>query len=506
MTVTFQKLRTNIRTPLFHQEQDNSAAQSFQPNYSAVIVAAVLPNGTAVGGEIETVTSLGQAQLLGGRGSMYEKMADYYLSNNQTVQLKILAVDEPGAGSPAALPVTVVGPATADGVLELYIGDDLLRVPVTATDTPTIIGDAIVALLGVDEAAAVAANSSYQVIAANVAGVVTFTSRQIGEEYNDILITANSDDQIYPAGISLTGTGRLVGGAGNPDITAALASLEAEPFDFFASGFTDTNNINAVRDMFDDTTGRWSDGQQLYGHSWTARNQNLNDLIVFGETRNDQHQTNVGLYNSDTPSFRIAADFMAAAAASLSINPAVPLQTSVLSKVRPPKKADRFSQPEREILLNSGIATTTVNGGNQVAIERSITSYRVDSFNNPDASYLDVQTLAINQFRMKDMKALIEGKYAKKILVDSGSLGASNTDTVTPAAIRGALIARYQTLEEETSMVENSAQYAKDIIVERDENDQNRVNILDTPINAGQLRVVALRNQFRTSAQVGSAA
>ena len=505
MTVQFQKLPNNIRTPLFHQEQDNSAAQSFQPFFSVLIVAAVLPHGSAVEGDIETVTSLGQAQELGGRGSMFEHMADFYLENNITVQLKMLAVDEPGAGSKAALPVTVVGPATADGVLELYIADDRLRVPVTAADTATIIGDAIVALLGVNEAAAVALDSRFQVTATNAIGVVTFTARQIGEEYNDILITANSEGEKFPTGISLTGAGRLVGGAGNPDITAALASIEDEPFEYVASGFTDTTNLNALRDLFSDDGGRWSDNQQLYGHGWAVHNKNLNDLITFGDTRNDQHFTNHGLFNSATPTWRQCAGWVGKASASLSINPALPLQTLIVKGIRPPAKADRFSRPEREILLNSGIATATVSASNEIAIERSITSYRVDSFDNPDASYLDVQTLAINQFRMKDMKALIEGTYARKILVDTGSLGASNTDTVTPETIRGRLIARYQRLEETTSMVENTPQYTKDIIVERDPNDSNRVNILDAPINAGQLRVVGVRNQFRTSAQVGSA-
>ena len=503
MAVQFQQLPANIRTPLFHQEQDNSAAQSFQPFFSSLIVAAVLPSGTAVEGDLITVTSLGQAQELGGKGSMFEHMAEFYLQNNITVQLKMLAVDEPGAGSKSALPVTVVGPATADGVLQLYIGDDRLSVPVTEADDITAIGDSIVALLGIDEAAAVALGSRFPVTATNAVGVVTFTSRQIGEEYDDILITANSEGETFPGGVSLTGIDRLTGGAGNPDITAALASLDDESFEYLASGFTDTTNLNALRDLFDDSTGRWSDAQQLYGHGWAVHNKTLNDLLTFGDSRNDQHFSNPGLYNSDTPTFRQCAGWVGKAAASLSINPAVPLQTLTVKGIRPPAKADRFSRQEREILLNNGIATSTVTASGEVAIERSITSYRVDSFDNPDASYLDVQTLAINQFRMKDMKALIEGTYTRKILADSGSLGASNTDTVTPDTIRARLISRYEELEETTSMVENSAQYAQDIIVERDANDPNRVNVLDTPINAGQFRVFAVRNQFRTSANIG---
>ncbi len=48
--------------------------------------------------------------------------------------------------------------------------------------------------------------------------------------------------------------------------------------------------------------------------------------------------------------------------------------------------------------------------------------------------------------------------------------------------------------------MENTPQYAKDLVVERVS--ATRVDILDKPINAGQLIILALRNQFRTSANL----
>ncbi len=278
--------------------------------------------------------------------------------------------------------------------------------------------------------------SEFQVTATNAIGVVTFTSRQSGVEFNDIEIELNLNEEILPAGIVIAGVGRLTGGAGNPDITAEMATLLEEEFSYLASGFTDAANMTVLRDFFDDTTGRWSDGQQKYGHVFTARNEDFATLIAFGLSGNNQHETNVGIFDSSTPNYQIAAAAMASASGSLSVQPALPLQTLVLKSVVAPVKATRFIRQEREQLLSGGIATTTVNPAGQVAIERFVTGYRVNSFDSVDESYLDINTLAINEFRMKDMRSLVESKFARKILVDSGTLAANNEDATTTEAIR----------------------------------------------------------------------
>ena len=495
--VAFTKIPANTKTPLFHQEQDNSAAGGGALDFVSVIVASILASATASAGDLVPISDPGQAALTFGRGSQAHKMAETYLAGNQTVPLKVLAVAD--GTTPGALPLTITGAATADGELAVYIAGEKLSITVSDTDTPTIIGDAIAAALGIDEAAAVTAKSEFQVTATNAIGVVTFTSRQSGVEFNDIEIEVNLNEETLPAGIAVAGVGRLTGGAGNPDITSAMATLLEEEFSYLASGFTDAGNMTVLRDFFDDTTGRWSDGQQLYGHIFTARNEDFATLIAFGLTGNNQHETNVGIFDSSTPNYQIAAAATASASGSLSVHPALPLQTLVLKNVVAPVKATRFIRQEREQLLSGGIATTTVNPAGQVAIERFVTGYRVNSFDSVDESYLDINTLAINEFRMRDMRTLVESKFARKVLVDSGTLAANNENATTPEAIRSELIARYQELEF-LAIVENTKQYAKDLVVERVS--ATRVDILDTPINAGQLIILALRNQFRTSANL----
>lgn len=505
--VAFTKIPADVRTPLLHQEQDNTAAQQSAPSFSVVVIAGVLPSGTAVEGDLNIVTSPGQAELLGGFGSQFEKMAEVHLENNTTVALKMLAVAEPVGGSAGTKDVTITGALTADGNLSLYIGGERLQVAVVlASPTPTDVAAAVVAALGIDESTAVTLKSKFPVIASNVAGVITFDARQKGEEFNDIDIAVNLAGESLPPGIGVTGLGRLTTGTGNPDITTALATILDEEFNQLVTGYTDLTNLDALRDFFNDDTGRWSDGQQLYGHGFSLQNKVFNDSITFGQTRNDQHFSNGTLKDSPTPAYIIASATVGQIAASVAVNPALPFQTLIVRGVLPPASADRFSRPERELLLKDGIFTYTVSPGGQLQIERIITSYREDSFGNNDLSYLNYNTLAITEFLMKDIKALIEGKFGRKILVDALSLGANNANVVTTNTIRAELIARYEQLETTTAMVDNVSAFGKLLQVERNATDNDRVDVLYTPGLSGALRILALRNQFRTSVQLGQAA
>lgn len=67
---------------------------------------------------------------------------------------------------------------------------------------------------------------------------------------------------------------------------------------------------------------------------------------------------------------------------------------------------------------------------------------------------------------------------------------------MTPSIIRGELIAMYTKLEEK-AIVENADLFAKYLIVERNKDDPNRVDVLLPPDLVNQLRVFAVLAQFR---------
>lgn len=75
----------------------------------------------------------------------------------------------------------------------------------------------------------------------------------------------------------------------------------------------------------------------------------------------------------------------------------------------------------------------------------------------------------------------------------------SGTDalyTTMTTGIRGELGSTYRQLERE-GIVENFDLFQKHLIVERNQNDPNRLDVLFPPDYVNQLRVFAVLNQFR---------
>ncbi len=131
-----------------------------------------------------------------------------------------------------------------------------------------------------------------------------------------------------------------------------------------------------------------------------------------------------------------------------------------------------------------------------VQIERSVTNYRVNKYGEQDLSYVDCETLFTSAYVMRYLKGVITSKYGRTKLANDGTNFGPGQAIVTPGIIRAELTVAYAKLEYE-GIVENSALFDKYLVVERDTNNVNRVNVLFPPDYVNQLRIFALQNQFR---------
>ena len=190
-----------------------------------------------------------------------------------------------------------------------------------------------------------------------------------------------------------------------------------------------------------------------------------------------------------------AAVIAATALASLETDPARPLQTLVLTGVIPPALEDRWTMEERNLLLHDGIATFMVQAGDVVAIERQVTMYQTNRWGMPDPSYLDVNTPATLGYIRYATRARILQKYPRHKLASDGTRYGAGQAIVTPSVIRGELLALYRELEE-AGIVENFDQYKADLIVERNANDRNRVDVLAPPDLVNQFRIFAMKTMY----------
>ena len=195
------------------------------------------------------------------------------------------------------------------------------------------------------------------------------------------------------------------------------------------------------------------------------------------------------------PTWIIAGAVLGRAAAYFSIDPARPLQTGPLNEIMATPLESRFGFNEQNTLLSHGIATMYVTSGT-VMIQRCITTYQVNSFGDPDNSYLDTTTMFTLAEIITRLKTAITSKYPRHKLANDGTRFGPGQAIVTPSVIRSELIAQYASMET-IGLVENAELFAKYLIVERDSDDPNRINVLLPPDLVNQLRIFALQAQFR---------
>lgn len=490
MSVSFNTIPNALRVPLFYAEMDNSKAGTFQATYRALLIGQITNSDFADVNNAVYVSSTAQAKNKFGAGSQLAQMVEAYLNNNTSVEVYALPIADPSAGTAATGSITVSGSKFAAGVLSLYVYDKAVQVGVSESDTAATIATAIAAAINADVDLPITASASE--------AVVTVTAKHKGVIGNDTILGLNlggeANGEETPSGLTVT-INAMSGGAGNPEIDTAISNLGEEQYDFVVSGFTVASIIRALSAYMNDKTGNWSYTKQLYGHVWAAYRGTCSELQTLGKSYNDQHLSILGVYGTPSPIWAWAAGAAGSAATSIAADPARPLQTLSISGVSAPKVADRFISTERETLLKNGISTYTVNSGT-VQIERIITTYQKNAFGQADNSYLSVETLYTSAYILRKLRGVITSKYGRHKLADDGTRFGEGQAIVTPKIIRAELITAYSEMEYE-GLVENAEEFKKNLVVERNLNDKNRVDVLFTPDYVNQLNIFALVNQFR---------
>ncbi len=491
MAISFNSIPSNVRVPLFYAEVDNSMANSGSTTLRRLIVAQVNDGQTPPElGQLTLVSSQSLANAIGGQGSMLAAMYAAHRLSDPFGEVWCLPLAK-GVGAAAVGTVTITGPATASGLLSLYVGGTRVQAAVVAGDASNVVAAAL--------AAAINANPDLPVTAAAALGVVTVTAKFSGALGNDIGLILNflgrESGETIPAGLGVV-VGAMASGAGAPDMAAATAALGDEEFEFITLPWTDTASLDVWQVVMGDSSGRWSWVKQLYGHVYGAKRGTLGTLVAAGLLRNDQHMTIAGLEASaPSPVWVEAAAYAARAAVFISADPARPTQTGELTGLRPAPASARFMLSERQSLLNNGIATRMYSGG-ALRIERAITTYRRNAYDQPDDSYLDSETMHQTAHILRFLRSRITSKYGRHKLADDGTRYGAGQAIVTPSVIRGELIAAYYELEA-AGIVENAEVFAKYLIVERNASNPSRLDVLFPPDYVNQLRVFALLNQFR---------
>lgn len=494
MTIPFTHIPSNLRTPLFFAEFDNSQANTATTTQRTLIIGQMLTDGTLPENIPVLVSSVATVAGQCGAGSMLHGQMAAYLANDTAGEIYILPLSDATAMVAATGKITVTTQASATGIISLYIAGIRVQVAVVATDEVAAVATALTA--------AINTTTSLPVTAAAVDAVITLTAKNKGAHGNTIDLRLNylgsAGGETTPDSLVLAFTS-MAGGAGAPELDDALANLQDRTFDFIINPYTDSASLNKIKDFLSDSTGRWSYAEQLYGHSFAAQSGTYGQLTAAGELRNDQHASLLGVNGSPTPSYIWSAAYVGAIAQSLRNDPGRPLQTLAISGVLAPPLASRFTLTERNNLLHSGISTITTADDGTVQVENIITTYQKNKYGAEDDSYLQIETLFLLMFVTRFLRTQVTSKFARMKLAADGTRFAPGSAIITPNVIRAELIAQYQTLEF-NGYVQDAKGFAKGLIVEKSASNPNRVDVLWTGVLINQLRIFAVLNQFRLQA------
>lgn len=491
MSVSFNYIPSNVRVPLFYAEVDNSMANTATADKKALLIGQ-MSSGTATVNVPTLVSTAEQAKTKFGRGTPLALMAEAFRNQNTTCELWCIPV-APATATAATGTVQLAGTATASGTLSLYIGSELVALSVSAGTTAADATSALVDAINADKDLPVSAEIEGE-------SIVALTAKCAGVFGNDIIIGKNlqgdTGGEANVAGLNMTVDGALTGGAGEAKYEDAFKAINTETFTFVGIQDSSATALDACKEEFNDSTGRWSYARMQYGHVFTTKRGDAETLVTFGNTRNDQHVSVFGIEPANPEPCYIVTGAVLGRIAGFAINdPARPFQTGVLSSLMQPAIQDRFTFAEKNTLLHNGIATVYYSGGN-VMIARAITTYQTNSFGDADNSYLDANTLFTLAEIITRLKTAITSKYARHKLADDGTNYGAGQAIVTPKVIKSELISQYASMERD-GLVENADLFAKYLIVERNTSDVNRLDVLLPPDLVNQLRIFALQAQFR---------
>jgi phage tail sheath gpL-like len=489
MSIAFNEVPANARTPFVFIEFDNSrAVQSLgsQP-YTVLVVGQKTAAGTSPELTIENIINASQAGEKFGFDSQMYHMIKAYRDVDSLTPMVAVSIDDLGAGVNAIKTVTVpTATATDAGVLALYVGGRRYQVGVASADDQDAVALSIIAAVNADSSAVVTA------AAGAASNVVNLTAKNKGTVGNQIDVRTNyNDTDALPPGIVQPTFAVLTAGSGDPDVQEILDVIPDDHYNFVVFPWTDSANLNAIRTEAEERNGPTKQVEMM---GVTSNADTVGNQTTLGESRNDRFLTIMDVTGPDMP-LRWSAAYTARMVQSAQLDPARPFQTLSLPGIGAPEKGEERVFEERNMLLFDGIATHKVDSGGVVRIERAITTYRQNPQGADDVSYLDVNTYTTLSFIRYDFRNSFLLKYPRHKLADDGNNFASGQPVMTPKVGRGFAVNKFQQWNE-VAYVENIEQFIQDLLVERNVSDRNRLDFLVSPDLINQMRIAGVQIAF----------
>lgn len=469
----FNTIPGNLIAPIVAFEV-NSGGQ-FENRSRLLLIGHALAGAVIAANTPTPCPSIAEARRLAGAGSMLDDMVRLARQNAPSQEIWILAVPETGTKGSRSIAVDA---APAAGAGAIQIAGETLILTVASGDTASAVATAIAAAVNGYFNRLTGASLPFTAVAAT--NVVTLTPRHSGAIMSgiDVNIPALDGSNVLSGKVTLAAP---TAGAGTPDLSAGLAALGDDEFDWIVSPFSDAANVGRYGDLLSDISGRWAWSRQIYGHVFYPLADTIANLTTHGLARDSRHLTVLPLIasaNAPNPVWQWAAGIAARIAPWLSDGATGNVSRNqtglVVEGLLPPRdRAGWLDYATRDAFLGSGLSTWKVNTGGDVVIDKIITTSR--TFNDvPDTTFRDVQKIGQLVYALRRFRTDLTIEHGQRAVADDNP---GNLNTIsTTRDIKATFMHSYQRMVM-TGVLENAVRAGELIEVKRNADNPNRIDI-----------------------------
>ena len=461
--IEFDKIPTSIRKPGVYTEYNSRNAVSTLPTneQEVLIVAPMLGEGSEFTAPVRIYSDY-DAEVAFGAGSWAHLMARIAIQNNPLLRLSIIGLKDDDAGVAATGTLTIAGTASAIGYMTTSIAGVEYKVSVAKSEAATAVAARLAAVINASHICPVKAQASE--------GSITLTAKCKGEIGNEITLSASS----YTPSMTLNAQA-FASGANNADLAKALASVAGTHYNVIISPFSDDKNAKALVAHLETVSSPLEKKPGIGVIGWRGT---MATGTTYTEKINSERVTCAWYKGAVESNALVAAGYGAVIAGEE--DPAKPLNTLEIKGLTPVDVTQNPLLTEVNQALFHGLTPVTVVT-HRVRIMRAITTYTKSATNTDDPSYLDLTTIRTLDYTRKALEQRIELRFPR-----------SKLSNRTPPKVRSEILDVLYRLEN-LEILENVEAHKAKLLVQRNQQDPNR---LDTVIPAdvvNGLHVVANR-------------
>lgn len=494
----FNTIPGNLVAPIVTFEVSSGGA--FE-NSSRLLLVGFKNSGATLADNMPTpCPTTAEARRLAGAGSMIDDMVRIARRNAPAQEIWVVSPAPVGTANVRTL--TIGAPPAAGGVGTLMIAGEPVQVTIAAGASANTVATALSAAIN---AYYNPQNEASLPLTATVAtNVVTVTARSVGAHGAevDIDVPALAGGNAFSGIITQATT---TAGSGTPDLSTALAALGDDPFDWVVSAFADDTNITRLKALLDDVSGRWAWNRQIYGHAFYAKVDSVANLTTHGLAQDNRHLTVIPVIaggGAAQPSWQWAAAFAARVAPWLSDGSTGNVSRNqtgltVAGIASPRDRTKWMDYATRDAFLRSGLSAWKVAIDGSLAVDKLITTART-TLGVTDTTFRDLQKVGQLMYALRKFRAQLVYEHGQKAIADDNPGNSPAISTILD--IKATFLHAYAEMVA-TGVLENDVAAAAQIVVRRNADNANRVDILAPLDMVNPLDIIAANarvySQFR---------